>query len=103
MVEVESVEASTGRAVGPADLRPGDIVGRADHPDERVRVSGVSVPVIMPTGRAEPDHALRYLVCVAFGDGIGYPISVFADETLIRYSHGTRVNPGPHGDLADLG
>ena len=102
MAEVASVEATTGQPAHPADLRPGDIVGRADRPDERVRVSGISVPVMMPTGRDNPDHALRYLVCVAYGDGIGYVISVFDDDTLLRYPHGTRVNPGPHGDLTDL-
>lgn len=30
-------------------------------------------------------------------------ISVFADETMLRYPPGTRVNPGPHGDLTDPG
>ncbi|GAB03612.1 hypothetical protein GII30_12775 [Gordonia amarae] len=102
MAEVASVEATTGQPVHPDELRPGDIVGRADRPGERVRVSGISVPVMMPTGRTDPDHALRYLVCVAYGDGIGYVISVFADETMLRYPPGTRVNPGPHGDLTDL-
>lgn len=102
MAELTAVEASTGQAVHPADLRPGDIVGRADHPGERVRVSGISMPVMMPTGRGAGEHALRYLVCVAYGDGIGYVIGVFAEDTVLRFPQGTRVNPGPHGDLADL-
>jgi hypothetical protein len=101
MTELTSdVGTRSGEDVHPEDLRPGDIVGRADHPDERVVVSGISVPVMMPTGRV-PEHVLRYLVCVAYGDGIGYVIGVFADETVVRYPRGTRVNPGPHGELAD--
>ena len=101
MTELTSdVGTRSGEDVHPEHLRPGDIVGRADHPDERVVVSGISVPVMMPTGRG-PEHVLRYLVCVAYGDGIGYVIGVFADETVVRYPRGTRVNPGPHGELAD--
>ncbi|QZH58407.1 hypothetical protein K1X22_19210 [Mycolicibacterium farcinogenes] len=67
------------------DLRPGDVIGRHDHPEERLMFLGVSPPAMMPTGRPQPVEALLYVLSVGLEDGTGFALPLFEDETVVRY------------------
>lgn len=69
------------------ELQAGDVIGRHDHPEERLIFLGYGPPAVMPTGR-EPAEALLYVLSVGTEDGTGFALPLFEDETVVWYHAG---------------
>ena len=74
------------------ELARGELIGRHDHPEERLIFLGASPPALMPTGHDNPSKALLYVLSVGYADGTGFALPLFEYETVLRYPDSDAVS-----------